>query len=72
MRTARAVARERAWKTGAGSDLSDGLILDVDASLLTAPGHEAVRGCPLAGKCCHKSRRDLSEMNGIPRPLSCS
>ncbi len=36
MRTARAVARERAWKAGAGPDLSDGLILDVDASLLTA------------------------------------
>lgn len=36
MRTARAVAREYAWAAGAGPDLSDGLILDVDASLLTA------------------------------------
>lgn len=36
MRTARAVARERAWTAGAGPDLSQGLVLDVDASLLTA------------------------------------
>jgi hypothetical protein len=36
LRTARAVARERAWAAGAGPDLDGGLVLDVDASLLTA------------------------------------
>lgn len=36
MREVRAVARERAWQAGAGPDLTDGLVLDVDASLLTA------------------------------------
>ena len=36
MREARAVARERAWTAGAGPDLTDGLVLDVDASLVTA------------------------------------
>lgn len=36
MRQARAGARAHAWAAGAGPDLSDGLVLDVDASLLTA------------------------------------
>jgi hypothetical protein len=38
LRTGRAQARARVWAAGGGADLSDGagLILDVDASLLTA------------------------------------
>lgn len=36
LRAARAAARERAWAAGAGPDLADGLVLDVDATLLSA------------------------------------
>ena len=36
LRTERAQARARVWAAGGGPDLTDGVVLDVDASLLTA------------------------------------
>jgi len=36
LRSVRAVARERAWAAGAGPDLADGLIVDIDATITIA------------------------------------
>ena len=46
MRQGRAQAREHAWKAGAGPDRSQGLVLDVDASLLTAHMRRSTRPRP--------------------------
>jgi hypothetical protein len=36
LRRGRALARERAWAGGAGPEMSNGLVLDIDASIVTA------------------------------------
>ena len=36
LRSVRAAARERAWAAGAGPDLADGLLIDIDATITIA------------------------------------
>ncbi len=77
LRAARAEARERAWAAGAGPDLAQGLILDVDATLLTAHSekeHAAPtykRGFGFHPLLCFLDRPEVSggeALAGILRP----
>jgi len=73
LRDARAAARARAWAAGAGPDLAGGLVLDVDATLLTAHSekeHAAAtykRGFGFHPLLCFLDRPEVSGWGGAGR-----